>query len=145
MLLATMIVLVPSLIWLAFGSRLVEAAPPTVLLLILLPLALFVLAEDVRIAAPVRKRIEALGNTAYSSYLIHFPIQLAIAAIFSIFGWAIPHGNPAFFIAFILVTYCSALYLYHRLELPAQELIRNRMLRSASSTRRTASAPTADP
>ena len=71
----------------------------------------------------------ALGELTYSMYLLHFPIQIAMATVVDRIGWP----RDWFYQLTPFLLYVSAVgvasYLsYHRLELPAQEAIRRRLL-----------------
>lgn len=48
--------------------------------------------------------LETAGNMTYSCYLLHFPIQLAIALGFSLAQQPIPYQNHLFWAAFVLPT-----------------------------------------
>jgi len=98
-------------------------------LLAYLPFVLFLIARDFQAPAPVQRVIEAAGNMTYSSYLIHFPIQLSLAIWCNWQGRPIPYHSVKFFALFMLLTLVAAYYLYRCFELPAQNLIRRTMSR----------------
>ena len=71
-----------------------------------------------------------LGNISYSSYLLHFPLQLACVLLYpqyfsSATGAYAGFGLIAFFVVLIAISFCS----FHLLEAPAQAAIRRRTLR----------------
>ena len=71
-----------------------------VLLLLLLtftPILLFCLSRDIVMPASLQKVVEAAGNMTYSSYLLHFPIQLMAAVGFAIVRAPIPLYDGTFF------------------------------------------------
>jgi peptidoglycan/LPS O-acetylase OafA/YrhL len=130
---------VPLLVWI-FKSAPFE--PRDLALLAYMPVVIFCLARDIRVPAAAQRLIEAAGNMTYSSYLLHFPIQLAIALGYTIFGVPIPFYDPAFFVMFVSVTMLASYYAYRFFEAPAQNFIRGRLLQwqgAAGSTRAMAS------
>jgi hypothetical protein len=56
-------------------------------------------------------------------YLLHFPIQLAIALGFSLAQQPIPYQNHLFWAAFVLPTLIASQLTYRYFEAPAQRLI----------------------
>jgi peptidoglycan/LPS O-acetylase OafA/YrhL len=82
---------------------------------------------------PTGRRLSAfismLGNLTYSSYLLHFPIQLGIALLFSYLGWPIPYNQPTFLIAFFSITLFSAWIFYGKFEMTWQHFLRSRLTR----------------
>lgn len=97
-------------------------------LLVYLPVLLFLLARDLHVSPRWQQRIEAAGNMTYSSYLIHFPIQLALALVCNWRGVAIPYHSVAFFALFITASLVAAYFLYRWFELPAQQRVRRQLL-----------------
>jgi peptidoglycan/LPS O-acetylase OafA/YrhL len=84
--------------------------------------------------------IVALGNTTYSSYLIHFPIQLSIVLVLGYFGIASADvaQHPLFLAAYMLLVFSLARVVYTAFEAPAQRVLRKRLAwvaPNASSTR----------
>jgi len=97
-------------------------------LLLYLPVALFWLAQPFAMPAALARALEAAGNMTYSSYLLHFPLQLAIALFFAWRGQPVPLYGTALFLFFIGVTGALAWAAYRSLELPAQRALRGRLL-----------------
>ena len=91
------------------------------------PILLFVCAQHFNVSTAIRKTIEAAGNATYSSYLIHFPVQLAIALYFLNTEQKIPYYSTIFFIGFIFLTFVISYFIYRLFELPALKWIRRRM------------------
>jgi peptidoglycan/LPS O-acetylase OafA/YrhL len=91
-----------------------------------LPTLLYICAQNVPVHPRVQKFVEAAGNMTYSSYLIHFPIQLAIVLIFSYAHRSIPYESAGFFGVFFGATLLASYYVYRYFEVPAQTYIRNR-------------------
>ena len=93
------------------------------------PAILFYLSK-INLSNNITKKIETLGNLTYSSYLIHFPIQLLVALLFSYADLAIPFYSATFFLSFILVSLIAAYFIYEFFEKPMQYRLRNKFLRS---------------
>jgi peptidoglycan/LPS O-acetylase OafA/YrhL len=94
------------------------------------PILLFCISGEIGVSPAIQRWIEAAGNLTYSSYLLHFPIQLAIGLGFATHGTAIPFYNASFFVIFITATLVASRLTYLYFEAPAQDLIRNRLLGS---------------
>jgi peptidoglycan/LPS O-acetylase OafA/YrhL len=83
---------------------------------------------------PIFRSMAFLGNATYSSYLVHFPIQLGLVIILDALGY-----DRAFFrsyialVAYLAVVIVISLAVFHLLESPAQSWLRNRA-RSALKT-----------
>ena len=104
------------------------------LLLVYIPIVLFCFSRDIAISASTRKLVEAAGNMTYSSYLLHFPIQLTIALGFTLFGAPIPYYDATFFVVFIAGTMLASWFAYRWFEAPAQNFIRSRLLQPGASS-----------
>ena len=99
----------------------------TLFLMSYTPILLFVCAQHFNVSPTIQKTIEAAGNMTYSSYLIHFPIQLAIALYFLNTEQKIPYYSNVFFIGFIFLTLVISYFIYRLFELPAQNYIRRKL------------------
>jgi peptidoglycan/LPS O-acetylase OafA/YrhL len=107
------------------------------LLLSLTPILLFCLSRDIAMPAWLQKVVEAAGNMTYSSYLLHFPIQLLAVVGFAIVRAPIPVYDGAFFGLFIATTLLASYLTYRYFEAPAQSLIRELLLRPHAARRQT--------
>jgi peptidoglycan/LPS O-acetylase OafA/YrhL len=116
---------VPASIWL-FGLK--SAIVPWIFLLSYTPVLLFCLSGQLTLSMPTEKLVQAAGNMTYSSYLLHFPIQLIIAVGYSIARAPIPFYDGWFFLAYIGVTLLASYLTYRYFEAPAQALIRSHLL-----------------
>ena len=76
---------------------------------------------------PFRTLIVSAGNLTYSSYMVHFPIQLAMVLLaqFALLPRAIFYDQVAFLI-YVGATFALAYASYRFLEVPAQRAIRSR-------------------
>ena len=99
----------------------------TFFLMSYLPVVLFISAQRFRVEPFIQKTIEAAGNVTYSSYLIHFPLQLAITICFIFAEKEIPYYSEIFFAGFIFITFFASHYIYKLFELPVQSRIRKKL------------------
>ena len=127
----TTVVIVPVLIW---TFRLQPAMVDWLFLLTYTPVLLFCLSCEITLSAPTTRALEAAGNMTYSSYLLHFPIQLLIASGFAASGAPIPFYDASFFAVFITSTLLASYLTYRYFEAPAQALIRNYLLQARGTT-----------
>ena len=136
------VIVVPASIWL-FGlqSRMLD----WILLLSYTPVLLFCLTCKIALPASAAKLVEAAGNMTYSSYLLHFPIQLLIALGFAMSGSPIPFYDGWFFAAFVTVTLLASYLTYRYFEAPAQALLRNTLLRNRLPAERVPALPQVQP
>jgi peptidoglycan/LPS O-acetylase OafA/YrhL len=107
------------------------------LLLTVTPILLFCLSRDIVMPASLQKVVEAAGNMTYSSYLLHFPIQLMAVVGFAIFRAPIPLYDGTFFGLFIGTTLVASHLTYRYFEAPAQNLIRELLQRPRATRRET--------
>jgi peptidoglycan/LPS O-acetylase OafA/YrhL len=102
------------------------------------PILLFCLSREFSLPASIQRAVEAAGNMTYSSYLLHFPIQLVIMLGFAIAGIAIPLYDVAFFATYLAITLLVSYLAYRHFEAPAQNFIREVLLRPGRKTAKTA-------
>jgi peptidoglycan/LPS O-acetylase OafA/YrhL len=76
-----------------------------------------------------QRQVQFAGNLTYSSYLLHFPLQLAIAVAVAASGIVPPIASPWFLTAYLGVTLGAAALSYRWFELPAQSWIRLRTVK----------------
>ena len=68
----------------------------------------------------------SLGNATYSSYLLHFPIQLLMVIAVDALGLSRSiFLHPLAFLSYVVVVFLSALAVYRWFEVPAQNWIRS--------------------
>jgi peptidoglycan/LPS O-acetylase OafA/YrhL len=115
---------VPVLIWtFQLQSELVD----WVFLLSYTPVLLFCLSRNIVLPEPAQRLLEAAGNMTYSSYLVHFPIQLLIALMFAAAGRSIPLYSASFFGIYVSATLLTSYLAYRYFEAPAQAFLRKRL------------------
>lgn len=125
------------LIALALGAGTALAAAgvlrPMFYVALLTPTAALSLLDWVRPrSARMAAAISMLGNTTYASYLLHFPLQLLLAtAVGAPLAGRLPLGSPAWLMAYLAVVFGLATVVYRRIELPAQDWLRTRLLPDA--------------
>ena len=100
----------------------------TLFLMSYTPALLFLSAQRLNVSPLFQKNIEIAGNMTYSIYLIHFPLQLAIAVYFITTDQEIPYYSELFFAGFIFATLFLSYFIYRLFELPIQEKIRKSWL-----------------
>ena len=100
-------------------------------LLLAVPCLLAVLGREWPILTRVERQLQSAGNLTYSSYLLHFPLQLLVAIGVAASGIMLPLASPWFLAAYLGVTFGLAALSYRWLELPAQRWIRRRTLNRA--------------
>jgi peptidoglycan/LPS O-acetylase OafA/YrhL len=87
----------------------------------------YLMTEYFNPPARSHKMIEAAGNMTYSSYLLHFPIQLCVVLIYHTIDVAVPYRSAWFFLAFMAVTLIASRYVFSMFERPLQTVIRKRL------------------
>jgi peptidoglycan/LPS O-acetylase OafA/YrhL len=136
------VIVVPASIWM-FGLQ--SRMPDWILLLSYTPILLFCLTCPLALPAPARKLVETAGNMTYSSYLLHFPIQLLIALGFAMSGRPVPFYDGWFFATFVTATLLASYLTYRYFEAPAQALLRNTLLRNRLPAERVPALPQVQP
>jgi len=99
-----------------------------------MPILLYVMAEHVRIPSSLEGPVQVLGNMTYSSYLIHFPLQLSIAIVCTLLGMAIPRLDIIFFLGYMTTVLVLATLIYRYFEMPCQRFLRRRFAPARSGT-----------
>lgn len=100
----------------------------SIILLLAVPLLLMFASREWRGLARFSRPIRAAGNLTYSSYLLHFPIQLLLA-IASAGGFIeVDLTSPLILALYLGATLLAAAISYRMFELPAQEWLRRRTI-----------------
>jgi peptidoglycan/LPS O-acetylase OafA/YrhL len=88
------------------------------------PILLFCLSREIAVPRLLQSIVEAAGNMTYSSYLLHFPLQLVIVLCFAVAGRPIPIYSGALFALYLLTTLLLSYFTFRYFEAPAQRFIR---------------------
>ena len=102
------------------------------ILLVAVPCLLVLMARDWPILARAQRPIRFAGNLTYSSYLLHFPLQLLLAIAVAAAGFLPALASPAFLAGYLCVTLGAAALSYRYFELPAQQWLRQRTVKRAT-------------
>jgi peptidoglycan/LPS O-acetylase OafA/YrhL len=94
------------------------------------PILLFCLSREIAVPSWMQAMIVAAGNMTYSSYLLHFPIQLVIMLCFAVAGRPVPVYGGALFAVYLLTTLLLSYVTFRFFEAPAQNLIRSTLRRA---------------
>ena len=108
------------------------------LLLSYTPVLLFCISREIAVPVSVQRAIEAAGNMTYSSYLLHFPVQLMMVVGLTTAGLSIPLYDVTFFAVYLAVTLLASCLTYRYFEAPAQNLVREILLRPRAAAAKTA-------
>lgn len=89
--------------------------------------------------------LEFLGSISYSSYLLHFPLQLSLALLLPLFGLTSSFFQTNFsLILFFVLLVSLSVISFKYFEMPAQQHIRKKLLTPRSSGAPMASHPGPD-
>lgn len=101
------------------------------------PIVLFCLSREIKLPRVAQAVIVAAGNMTYSSYLLHFPVQLVIVLSFAVAGRPVPVYDGALFAVYLLTTLLLSYFTFRTFEAPAQRFIRS-VFRQADGRKREA-------
>jgi peptidoglycan/LPS O-acetylase OafA/YrhL len=103
---------------------------------ILFPLTILALALVETRRGTLGRRLSFLGNISYSSYLLHFPLQLAVAGIVTRFAIDPSlFASKRFLLTFFGVLTAMSLSSFYFFEAPARRWIRARLLTRRAALR----------
>ncbi|RYD87894.1 MAG: acyltransferase, partial [Sphingobacteriales bacterium] len=84
----------------------------------------------------IGKRLAFIGHISYSSYLIHFPLQMIVIYCAAQWGLASSFFNSSLALAgFFIVLITLSLMSYYYFELPVQNYLRKRLLKKAGQNK----------
>lgn len=93
--------------------------------LVLFPLTILSLALTETLRGTLGRRLSILGDISYSSYLLHFPLQILFFVVIEKMGWAPSvYYSPWFMGLFFAVLIATCLISYRFFEVPAQQFLR---------------------
>jgi peptidoglycan/LPS O-acetylase OafA/YrhL len=108
----------------AVNFGLYEVNSASVLLLAMSAVIVFTRLGETVFGVPFR-RFAFLGNATYSSYLVHFPLQLFIVIVVDAIGWERNiFYSPMMLLAFLSLVIGLSLVIHRYFEMPAQNFIR---------------------
>lgn len=88
------------------------------------PLLIHLLATHARFPPAWARGLAVAGNTTYSSYLLHFPLQMGFMLAAALTGWRIPREEPAFFLAYLGLSIALGVVAFRAFEMPMQNGLR---------------------
>lgn len=91
------------------------------------PLLILVLAGRAWLSGRAFRLAAVAGNTTYSSYLLHFPLQLVLMVAAASAGWQLPRESAWFLLAYLAASVALGALVYRVFELPAQRWLRQAM------------------
>lgn len=94
---------------------------------VLFPVIIFTFALADTRPNTIGPRVSFIGNLSYSSYLLHFPLQMAFVLLFG--NDLLLYSLPATFLMFFLVLVILSLASYNYFETPVQNVIRRKFLK----------------
>ncbi|HAU1152073.1 TPA: acyltransferase [Legionella pneumophila] len=86
----------------------------------------YYLSRKIKAQPKVQNMISIMSHLTFSSYLIHFPTQIALVLIFSRLNQSIPFYSVSFLFLYIFSTLSISYLSYHYFENPIQTLIRKK-------------------
>lgn len=101
-----------------------DSDPMATWLMAITPPALFLAAQHLPALDRWERPIQAAGNLTYSTYLVHFPLQLTIATLALAAGQTLPVREVWFLIAYLTATIVIGRIVFVRFEAPMQSMIR---------------------
>ena len=112
----------------SIGVYVLQTPNDVIFRLVTFPAAILALALVQSIYPMAGKATRIIGDITYSTYLIHFPIQLAILLAVKQWGLGINFYNPIAFVGFIGAVILLSIPVYYGFELPMQKWLRGRLL-----------------
>ena len=124
----TLVLAAASVRWIA-----VNGANNAVLGTLVYPPVIFLLAQIQSLHHNLGQKVRLLGDITYSTYLVHFPLQLTIMLVARGNGYDVDYSNPGIFLLFFLALFLISVPVYHYFEMPAQRALRRWMLPERTS------------
>lgn len=95
---------------------------------ILFPATVLTLALNESALKSICKKIAIIGDISYSTYLIHFPIQISVVIFALKYNYPINYYSPYLIISFFAVLILISIVSHFFFERPAQRLIRSALI-----------------
>jgi peptidoglycan/LPS O-acetylase OafA/YrhL len=92
------------------------------------PAAVLVLVSLQNLRHNLGRSCRIIGDITYSTYLLHFPLQLLIIYLSSIFGFSIPYQSPVALVLFLATLLTISIPTYYLFERSAQSFFRKLLL-----------------
>jgi peptidoglycan/LPS O-acetylase OafA/YrhL len=96
------------------------------------PVLIFILASAQDIRNDLGKNIRVIGDISYSTYLLHFPLQLSIMLLIKMRLLQIDFSLRSTWIGFFVLLILVSIPAHYFFERPAQRLIRRSLARERS-------------
>ncbi len=112
---------------------LLQAPVPDALAYIGLATVTVYVAAAVNVPRKLGRAAQALGNLTYSSYLLHFPVQIAAMTALTAAGRPVPVERVWFLLTYLGVVLVLSALVFRWLEMPAQDALRRRFLPSSTA------------
>ena len=115
----------------SIGIALMRARPPlidTLVISVAFPAMIVTLALLDRRIERFTRPIGWIGNLSYSSYLLHFPLQLLLVVTAFGFGVTIDYASPVTLLTFMAVLIALSLWSFYAFERPVQSYLRRLIL-----------------
>lgn len=121
----------PALLLAALGVpvgvvALLQAPVPDALAYIGLATVTVYIAAAVHVPRKLSRAAQALGNLTYSSYLLHFLVQIAAMTALTAAGWLVPVERVWSLLTYLGVVFMLSALAFRWLEMPAQDALRRR-------------------
>lgn len=111
---------------------LLQAPVPDALAYIGLATVTVYIAAAAHVPRKLSRAAQALGNLTYSSYLLHFPVQIAAMTALTAAGWPVPVERVWFLLTYLGVVFMLSALAFRWLEMPAQDALRRRFQPSST-------------
>lgn len=122
---------VPCFVWLWDRQALASASVDALMVAVVFPVLVIVLALADDALTPVTRRLRWLGDISYSSYLLHFPLQIFVVTWLALTGMEIDFRSPLTLAAFFVLLIFLSLLCYRYFERPAMQWLRTKLQRPA--------------
>jgi peptidoglycan/LPS O-acetylase OafA/YrhL len=121
------IVAVPCFAFVWNGQALASVPVDAWMVVIVFPALVIALALADDALTPVTCRLRWLGDISYSSYLLHFPLQLCVVTSLALTGGTVDFSSPLTLAAFFASLIFLSLLSYRYFERPVMQWLRMRL------------------